>query len=192
MKACVYDLETTDLSAVGSGVLLCAVVKPHGGEPVTLRSDELRCRPGKEGRLVKAVIAELSKYDLWIGQNIDKFDVDYLKSRAYILDVPYDLRPFTYDVRVAFKHLGYRTPMNYFGHPSASLKHIVDFLGIKQLKTIIGMPRSQWETIWETGEKRKVAMDFIAEHCVADVAMTEEVYDEVMPLDLRYQIKRRL
>ena len=48
MYCAVLDLETTDLSAVGGGMILCAVVKPLEGKPITFRYDEMKCTCANE------------------------------------------------------------------------------------------------------------------------------------------------
>ena len=88
MDCAVLDLETTDLSAVGGGFILCAVVKPLRQKPVVFRYDEMRCRPAKEKKLVEAVVAEMSKYQLWIGHNRHAIGDDRLtriSSRQHLL-----------------------------------------------------------------------------------------------------------
>ena len=105
MDCTVLDLETTDLSAVGGGFILCAVVKPLHQEPIVFRYDEMHCRAFHEKRLVEALVAELEKYHMWIGHNIDRFDFTFLKSRAVLLGVPFTVATPTYDTMLAFRRL---------------------------------------------------------------------------------------
>ncbi len=189
MRAAVFDIETSDLAAVGAGVLLCCVVKPVGGKARVLRYDGAHYELGRERRLVAAIIAELGKYDLLIGHNIDKFDLCWLKSRAAVFGIPWELHPLTYDTLKAFKRIGLRTRQNNFGKPSAGLAFVVDFFGIRQRKTGI-YPRAHWDTIWAEPRRRKEAHDDLIAHCVSDVEMNEEIYHRLLALDSNAVIRR--
>jgi uncharacterized protein YprB with RNaseH-like and TPR domain len=190
MDCAVLDLETTDLSAVGSGWILMASIRPLHGETITLRYDEMRCPLGRETKLVKAIIDEMSKYDMWIGHNIQYFDFPYLKSRAMRLGVPFNCEPLVYDTMMAFRRVGYLTTRNFKGHPRANLDHIVDFLGYPQQKTKI-YPREHWLTVWGKPRERKDAMLHLAEHCEADVEMTEQVYWHLLKRDPVWGLRRQ-
>lgn len=189
MKEAVFDIETSDLAAVGAGVLLCCVIKPVGGKPSVLRYDDLHCKPGHEARLVKEVIKALAPYDLLIGHNIDRFDLCYLKSKCAVFGLPFDLHALTYDTLKAFKRIGLRTRQNNFGKPSASLAFVVDFFGFPQRKTGI-YPREHWQTVWGEGNDRREAMNHLVEHCLADVDMNTEIYHRLFALDTKCVIRR--
>lgn len=189
MKAAVFDIETSGLDAVGSGTLLCVVIKPLERREIIFRADELKCAPGREKRLVQAVNDELNKYDLLIGHNIARFDLAWLRSRAVFFNLPEPRRPFVYDTLPAFRRMGYKTVPNHFGKPSASLGHVVDFFGIEQEKTSI-FPRAHWDIVWKDGKQRKEAMDDLVSHCYKDVRMTERVYWELIKVDHAASIRR--
>lgn len=189
MKACVFDIEATALSAVGSGMILCAVIKPLEGKAKVLRYDKLSCPPGHETILLEHIFKELSQYQLWIGHNIKSYDWPMLKSRAVILGVDLPLPAFYYDTLLGFRRLGYRTSLNQIGKPTAALDHVVDFFGLRQAKTKI-YPRDHWRTVWETGKERRDAMDNLVAHCVADVAMNEEVYTRLIAADTTARLER--
>lgn len=189
MRACVLDIESTGLEAVGPGFILCAVVKPLNQKCISLRYDDLHDRPGNEKHLVEKILEQLSRYDLWIGHNIENFDWPTIKSRALVLGIPFIAPGFLYDTMQAFKRCRFRTTLNCVGKPTARLDHIVDFLAFKQQKTAI-YPRAHWNTVWLTGKDRRNAMDELVAHCVADVEMTEKVYQELLPYDDKATIKR--
>lgn len=192
MDCAVLDLETTSLSAVGEGFILCGVVKPLRGKPLVFRYDELNCRPAKEVKLIKKIVSCLSDYDLWIGHNIDWFDFNFLRSRAIQLNIPFDLRPLTYDTMLSFKRLGYLTTRNpHTGKPRANLDHVVDFFEIPQMKTKVGYPNAHWRTVFGDKKTRGAAMDTLVEHCIYDTVMTEEVYWREVKLDKVWGIRRR-
>ncbi len=191
MDCATLDLETTDLSAVGHGFILCAVVKPLRSKPLVFRYDELGCKPAREKKLVRALTDCLSEYDLWIGHNLDRFDFNFLKSRANLLGVPFQLRPLTYDTMKAFRRIGFLTARNpVTGKPRANLDHVVDFFNIPQLKTRVGYPNAHWRTVWGDRQTRGEAMDTLVEHCVYDCVMTEQVYLKEIKLDPVWGIRR--
>lgn len=189
MKACVFDIEATSLAAVGSGMILCAVIQPLGEQPKIFRYDRLSCPPGKEIILLRHIFQELDKYQLWIGHNIKGYDWPMLKSRALLLDVITPKGAFFYDTCLAFRRLGYKTSPNAIGKPTASLDHVVDFFGYVQRKTKI-YPREHWRTVWETGGERRRAMDNLVEHCVADVKMNEDIYWKLVGVDMTARLER--
>lgn len=183
MKGCVFDIETSDLAAVGAGVFLCAVVKPLGGDCKVFRYDN-----GGERRAVESTIRELARFDLWIGHNIVKFDYPFIKSKAEVmgLEIP---RPFYYDTLQAFRRVGYLTRQNGFGKPCGGLDFVVDFFDLPQQKTKI-LPRHHWDSIWASGKKKRAIMQEIIEHCVADVQMNEQIYWRLMRADYGGFVKR--
>ena len=190
MRTCVVDIETSSLDAIGAGVLLCAVVKPYGKREKVFRGDDYKVRWGQEKPLLEALRAELVQYDLWIGHNIINFDYPWLRSRVKFFDLPELPRPFLYDTMKGFRRLGYKTVLNGFGKPSAGLAHVTDFFGFEQEKTGI-YPRAHWEVVWGKDDQvRKNRMDELVRHCVADVSMTQRIYDALLPVDYAATIKR--
>ena len=190
MKACIFDIETSDLAAVGAGILLCAVIKPFdSNKHVILRADHIHVRLGKETRLVKAVIDELGKYDLWIGHNIRRFDYLWLKSRAFVLNTPLPKNAIAYDTLTGFRNTGFKTRDNGFGKPSASLGFVVDFMRYEQQKTSL-FPSHHWDIIWGDKEEREKAMGDLVAHCYADVLMNEKCYLPILNNDPNPNLKR--
>lgn len=185
MRAAAFDIETTDLAGVGAGFILCAVVQPLNGDARVFRLNE---KPGKERKLVAALLKELFKYDLLIGHNIVNFDFPFILTRALRLNValPNAPAPLAYDTLHAFKRTKLRTTLNAVGKPRASLSHIVDLLGIKQEKTAL-YPAEHWSIVWDGS---KAAMKDLVDHCVKDVRMTVEVYQKLLPLDNKVVLRR--
>jgi len=200
MRSCVFDIETSDLAAVGAGVLICACVRPLATQRTrTFRIDEYKFKESdefgflerEETELLKDVMGELKQYDLLIGHNIDKFDIPFLRSRAFQLRAASEFRPFTYDTCKAFRRVGLRTVLNGFGKPSAGLGHVADFFGIKQEKNGI-FPIEHWRTIWGNKLERIEAMNDLADHCQRDVRMNTLIYPALLDMDSRASIKRLL
>lgn len=184
MKACVLDIETSDLAAIGPGFVLCAVVRDtETKKSYTFRYDELHCQLAHEMKLINSLMDCLGDYSLWIGHNIEAFDWPYLKSRAAAIDKPLTIPPVvTYDTLKAFRRCKFRTVNNFAGKPTCRLDHIVDFFGLTQEKTPL-YPREHWVTVWGTGEDRLYAMNKLVDHCVKDVRMTELVMERIWVSD---------
>jgi len=186
VKTAVFDIETTDLSAV-SGFILCAVIKEVGKKPTVLRYDRFRDKPGREIKLLKAILSELSKYDILVGHNIANFDIPFIKTRGMVLDVDIDLNPFVYDTLPAFRRTGILTKRGFAGRPIASLGFVADALGVPQMKTAI-YPREHAQTHF--GLNTETSMAKLVEHCVADVIMTEQVFLRLLKFDRKAKIVR--
>jgi DNA polymerase elongation subunit (family B) len=200
LKSAVFDIETSALEAVGSGVCLCACIRPLSTNRTrTFRVDNYKHKPDpkfgflerQEREMMTELLDELRKYDLLIGQNIINFDLGYLRSRAYRLGIPFFLSPFVYDTKNAFQRVKMRTVMNAIGKPSASLDMIADFFGVAQLKTKI-YPVEHWKNVWGNEQERMEAMNNLVDHCQRDVIMNARIYDVMLPFDTRATLKRWL
>lgn len=199
MKACVFDIETTDLAAVGAGMVLCVCVRSIATQKTkSFRLDAYQYEPDaehgyferQEKDLLTEVYGELQKYDLLIGHNIAKFDIPYLRSRAYQHGLSWAQRPLFYDTLMAFRRSGFLTRRpNGFGKPSAGMDMVADFLGVAQLKTKI-YPRDWWASIWGNEKRRREAMAEIVDHCERDVRLNANMYPILLSSDPGVVIKR--
>jgi uncharacterized protein YprB with RNaseH-like and TPR domain len=194
MKSVVLDIETSDLAAVGAGFMLCAVLREEGDwSPCkAFRYDSFKCDPGNEKTMLESMLVELSQYDMIIGHNIEKFDIPYLKSRALVLGVPFNLHPLTYDTLKAFRRLGYLSRPNGFGKPSAGLGIVADMLGVTSddnAKTGI-YPRAHWKAVWQIGKEREEALDEIVDHCKRDVCLNYEVFKVLWANDIGVNLRK--
>jgi uncharacterized protein YprB with RNaseH-like and TPR domain len=198
MKSAVFDIETTALDGQGGGLLLVVCVRPTSTNRTrTYRIDSYKYEPSQdygiferqEKDLLADVLDELGKYDLLIGHNIDRFDIHFLKTRAFRLGVPWFLNPLTYDTMKAFRRTGYRTVLNAIGKPSAGMDMVSDFLGVDQLKTKI-YPAEWWTSIWGNDIKRIEAINTIADHCQRDVRQNALIYEKLLPADFKASIRR--
>lgn len=198
MYSVVFDIETTDLGAVGAGMITCVCLRPmqtkrtrtyHIGMYEFDPSDEFGFFERQERALLEDVFKELSTYHIWIGHNIDKFDIPYLRSRAFRLGVNFDLSPFTYDTLKAFRRTGYLTRPNGFGKPSGGLAFVADFGGIVQEKTAI-YPAEWWMQIWGNKKARIEAIQNVVDHCQRDVRMNANVWEFLWGGDKRGSMKR--
>lgn len=165
ISSCVFDLETTNLTA-DFGVVLCGVVKGDATEPKIFRADDLnrrwRAKRSDDSAVVKAIVAELEQYDIWIAHNGAKFDVPYLRSRLLrhgAGELP--VKKLVDPVLLARNKL--RLSYN-------SLEKVADHLGCNSKTTV---DPSMWLRAALDGERE--AMDYIVEHCVQDVLVLEKV-----------------
>ena len=198
LRSAVFDLETTSLEGVGAGMLLCGCVRSlSNGKTRTFKLDDYKYDPSpefgmferQERDLVAALVGELEQYDLLIGHNIDRFDLHFLRTRAYVHKLPFCMTPLTYDTMTAFRRVGMRTVMNAVGKPTARMDMIADFLGLDQLKTKI-YPVDWWQTIWGSDKDRAEALSDIVDHCVRDVRMNYQIYERLLPVDEKAVIRR--
>lgn len=198
MRAAIFDIETTALEGIGAGIILCACVRPLAtGRTRDFRlrylqdwkSDEFGFLEREEKELLNSLYDELSKYDLLIGQNIENFDLPYLRTRCFRRGLVFDMNPFTYDTMKAFGRTKFRTRNNGFGKPSKALDMMADLLGVPQEKTKI-YPTEHWMTVWGRDAEREAAMQDILNHCRADVRMTARVYELLLPYDAKAVIRR--
>jgi hypothetical protein len=188
--ACVFDIETTALEAVGAGMVLVAVVKPMGDPRCRVfRIDRSGDVFGHEVNLLTKLFAELEKYELIIGHNADRFDFPFLRTRAELLGITFTHRPLIYDTMKGFNRTGFRTVLTKVGKPTAALDMVIDLFGYKQKKTKL-YPRHHWETIWGSVSDRSSAMTDLIDHCVKDVEMTEEIFWKIFKADPGIIIRR--
>lgn len=181
MRTCIFDIETSDLAAVGPGFVLCAIVKEEEKDKLfTFRYDQIKgCSPGNDKELVKELLDCLLSYRILIGHNIEEFDWKYLRTRAAFWGLDYkSTGVVTYDTLKAFRRTGFKTVSNFVGKPTGRLDHIIDFFGLNQEKTPI-YPREHWVTVWGQGQEREMAMNKLVAHCKSDVRMTEEIYNRL-------------
>ena len=190
LKTATFDIETTSLDAVGAGVLLCVVFQDYESREQTIfRVDNYRCKLGKEVPVLKDVINHMEKYQMMVGHNAQRFDMNFLMTRCVRLGISFTPNPFIYDTLKAFRRTGLLTVQNAFGKPSAGLDMVVDALDGVQMKSKI-YPASWWESVWDYKGSRKQAMNSIVEHCQADVEMNASIYPQLLAMDGKATIKR--
>ena len=196
----VCDIETSDLAAVGAGIVLCVCVRPlETGRTRTWRldqyefdkSDEFGLVEREEAKLLEDVNNELNRHYFVMGHNVIKFDMPYLRSRAFQRAVPWTAQPVLYDTLRAFRRTGYLTRPNGYGKPSGGLDFVADFGKVKQDKTRI-LPNEWWDTIWGNKRKRIEAMDKIVDHCKRDVRINANVLPFLWEADKKPLFTRSL
>jgi len=198
MKTAIFDIECTDLAAVGSGIVLCVGIRSMTTNRTKIfRIDQYEYEPSdefgfferQEKDLLVDAFEELDKYELLVGHNINRFDIPFLRSRAYQYGLNWWTHPLTYDTLEGFRRSGLLTRQNGFGKPSASMAMVADFLGLEQLKTGI-YPREWWMTVWGNKKKRIEYMNEIVDHNVRDVRMNAQMWPILLANDPKVNIKR--
>ena len=189
MKVAIFDLETFSLHA-DTGILLCAVIKEYGTDkpPVILRADQFpnwkngrsNARPMAEA-VIRALDGTLDKsgdcvegsegYDIFVAHNGTYFDRSMLISYALKYKLPVFLRfaKFIDPCQLSRRHL--KLARN-------SLDKLIRWLDVEDEKTPI---------LWEHWQKaafdgNSKSLDYIVEHCVADVKALEGVYRKMKRL----------
>lgn len=165
VSCCAFDLETSNLSA-DFGVILCGAVKPAHGRVKVFRADHLNprwatCR-SDDSAVVRAIVNELEKYDIWVAHNGARFDVPFLRTRLLKHGMPpLPSKKLIDPVLLARNKL--RMSFN-------SLDKVASHLGCNSKTTV---EPDKWLQAALDGSRR--AMRYIAHHCVQDVLVLEKV-----------------
>lgn len=175
MRTAIFDLETSSLFA-DTGILLCAVVKEYRSKaaPIVVRADKFpewktqrsNCKP-----VVQATLKALEDFDIYVAHNGQFFDKTILTSWALQMGQRVDLRfaKFIDPVMLARRHMRLSR---------RSLHNLLQFLKIPEKKTDILW--AHWMRATLDGDIK--SLDYIVEHCVADVVALEKAYDQVKRL----------
>lgn len=171
INACCFDLETTGLNA-DFGIILCAVIKEAGKKPIVFRADKT-CKTWKTKRsddsdIVKAIASELSKYDILIAHNGVCYDLPFLRTRLAKHGLP-----FFPNKKVIDPVLIARRALRMSGN---GLEKICSLLGFNMKTRVDGQ---LWMKASLDGDVS--AMNYIVDHCVADVDMLEKMVDYLKP-----------
>lgn len=167
-----FDIETTGLKADFAKVLVVVIKEPEK-KPKVYRIDEMRAENlADDSTIVKAVIDDLNQYPILIAHNGVRFDKPFLNTRSLFWGLDSKLivpnGKFIDPCLLARRHLmiGYN-----------SLERVGNALKCKTVKTPIDF------RAWMAASflHDKAALDYITEHCVADVVLLEEIMVKMMP-----------
>ena len=167
MRACSFDLETSNLNA-NFGIILCAVVKPFDGTCRVFRGDaypKWKKHRSDDSALCHDIMEELQRYDIWIAHNGTNFDIPFLRTRLMRTGIRMPQPKIVDPVRLARRYLrlGYN-----------SLEQVAAHFGIYGKTKVEG---HYW--MEATLDGSVVAMNYIVEHCIADVRLLEKVADKL-------------
>jgi DNA polymerase III epsilon subunit-like protein len=165
IRSCVFDLETTNLSA-DFGVILCGVVKPSDKPCKVFRADKLNkhwaTRRSDDSQVILEIVKELAKYDIWIAHNGNRFDLPFLRTRLLRHNAgPLPSTKLVDPVLLARNKLR----MNY-----NSLDSLASHLRCNS-KTEVDP--GMWLTAALDGDRK--AMNYIVHHCVQDCITLENI-----------------
>lgn len=171
-RMAVFDIETTDLAAVGrQGFLVCCSILPiDDSDPYTL-SLAFGENGGDDTRLLSDVLEELARYDFLIGHNITAFDLNWLNTRRAFQGLPAMRRWYVFDTYQVAKSLALRVTRK-------SLAFLCDAFGIECVKTSI-YPAA-WNDVRSPLEREfRGALDDIIYHCEQDVHANRLLFERL-------------
>lgn len=175
MRTVIFDLETSSLYA-DTGILLCAVLKEYGSKapPTIIRADSFKSWKTNRAdchECVAATLKALEDYDIYVAHNGQFFDKTMLVSWALQMGERVDLRfaKFIDPVMIARRHMRLTR---------RSLHSLLQFLKIPEKKTDILW--QHWMKATLNGDSE--SLNYIVDHCVADVIALTHAYDKVKRL----------
>lgn len=187
LRAAVFDIEVMDLFGAGDvpGHMVCCSILPlDEDQPITLalEFDDQR----NDRRLLVATLDELAKFDILIGHNIARFDLNWLYTRVvyYGLDTPPTW--FYYDTYSAAQRLALNV--------RKSMAELGDFMRLNELHSSASKT-SVHTTTWGDIDSpdREVfdrALSYIIDHCERDVILNRLLFNELWRYDRSKSLKR--
>lgn len=168
-----FDIETFNLNA-DFGIVLCAVVKQEGKEPIIFQGNEYnkkwKTNRSDDSKLVRAISKELAKHPIWVAHNGLNFDIAYLNTRLIKSNLPPLPAP-----KVVFDTV-----------KIARAKLRMSFNGLAQIANLLGcntktdMDTEVWTRAAYDGDIG--ALNLIVDHCVQDCITLEKVADKLKDL----------
>jgi uncharacterized protein YprB with RNaseH-like and TPR domain len=172
----VYGLQTSTKTYIVEGfgshnTMISWAVKPLNGKPVAMITDKKHIlSPDEDKHLLEGFIDEILKYDIICGYFSTRFDLPFARTRAFIhkLDFP---------AYGSINHLD----LYYIARSKLCLKRRrLDTVG-----SVFGLKGKTYldPTIWRrAGQGNKKALDYILDHNIKDVILTEKVYKKMEKL----------
>lgn len=174
MIACALDLETTGFEA-DYNIILCAVIKPftidNNGKHIILRADSYPSWDTSrscDAPICRDLRKEIEKYDIIVAHNGTRFDVPFMMTRFLKWGIKWQQPKVLDPVRLSRRYLKLG---------SNSLKSVTHHFGIMGKTECLG---DQWmEAKFDRGKSNKKAMDYVVDHCIADVDILEKMTNKV-------------
>jgi len=163
----VLDIETTSLNAA-YGRVLCAVIKTFDPVEITVfRADEYETwKAGKRSddkQLVSDLLEYLEDIDVVVAHNGVGFDLPFLRTRSIVNGLP-PVNP----IKILDPCRLARKQFRFAGNSLASIAMALD---TENQKTPLSP--QLWARAISDGDQQ--ALDYIVEHCIADVETLEEI-----------------
>lgn len=176
-----FDTESTDLKAL-MGRMLCASFVPitsdarTNGEPVkpyTFRCDDRRYKGRNlrdQKKLVIAIRDEIERYNGVVTWNGKLHDIPLLN--AFLRK--FNERPVKPQFHIDMMYYARGGSLKI---GSSKLVNVQKYFGLSNEKTDL-----DWETWQDAGSGDTKALDYVVEHCEADVEVLREVYWHLVPM----------
>ena len=163
----VLDIETTSLNAA-YGRVLCAVIKTFDPVEITVfRADDYETwKAGKRSddkQLVSDLLEYLEDIDVVVAHNGVGFDLPFLRTRSIVNGLP-PVNP----IKILDPCRLARKQFRFAGNSLASIAMALD---TENQKTPLSP--QLWARAISDGDQQ--ALDYIVEHCIADVETLEEI-----------------
>lgn len=167
------DIEATDLKG-NFGRLLCFSVADSFGKVVSFRSDDPEYQSAKrrdDSKLAVAIRDYLETFDVWVGWNSKMYDIPFINTRLLI----HEQRPLRADIM----HID---PMYKAGRGSLTL-HSRRLDAVAKTFRLDAQKTALDPDIWQdAAEGERKAMDYVVEHCEADVMVLRGAFHVLKPL----------
>jgi uncharacterized protein YprB with RNaseH-like and TPR domain len=171
-KILLWDIECTHLKA-DFGTILCIGYKWLDEDKVYIRSitDDKGWQkdPTNDKKVVKDFAKVLQEADVWVTYNGKRFDVPYMQAKLLEHDLP--CLPNSPHVDLYF------TAKHNIAISRKSLANVSWFLNLENKKTPVD--GRTWKRAM-TGHKKSI--QYVEDHCDADVLLLEEAYLKLRPL----------
>jgi len=164
LKFVTFDIETSNLKADFS-IVLSAVIKPFGEEPIVFRGDDYPSWANNRAddcAIVFDITQELSKYAIVITHYGSKFDLPYLRAKMVNLQLPMLPPMFGIDT--------WRIAKFNFAVSSRRLAALGAYFGIGDKSAVDG---TLWNQAAYSGSKE--ALDEIVAHNIQDCVLLEKL-----------------
>ena len=154
------------------GRILCASFCELKGKPYTFRQEDYQVDgdPVDDSMLVAAIRDELETANLIVGWNSKLHDIPLLNARlAKGHFRPY--QPLNFHLDLMWYAGGSSMKIG-----SKKLDNVAKFFKLPNQKTTL-----DWDTWQRAGAGDKKALDYVANHCEADVKVLREAYHHLLP-----------
>lgn len=171
LRSVVFDIETTNFNAESiADILVCASFLPLDEDEIktiAITYKEVHSEDVDKDVLIR-VMDYLSQFDIVIGHNIARFDLNWLTTRMMYHGIPFPRSVFYYDTYSASRRIGLRSWKN--------LGTLGAFFDLDGEKTRIFRP--DWMNVLHKSPlKHKNTLANIVYHCEQDVLMNRRLFD---------------
>jgi hypothetical protein len=161
-----FDIEATDLKASFGHVLCVSAVPIHSDEVITFRLDEYPHESLSDDKQMLLDVRDyLENQWGWVSWNGKLYDIPFLNARL----LKHGIDPIERRLHVDLMYYARGQSMRIH---SSRLDAVAKFFNFAEQKT--DMNPDKWTQAFEL---RKDAMDYVVEHCEADVEVLKAAFD---------------